>query len=237
MARVALVHALVLAAMLLVTHESRAQVPGEAVTVVDPLDIPPENDPLAHAWELPGQRGGFYFRGSIALGVHNVRFGPAAWEDEESGRTANGFGTNYGVDLGGFVRPWVALHVDSQIGVLWSADLENDIDIVGADDRPDVRVLTYGVAPAATFITANGFFFKPAFGVGFATTKQGSASRTSDPGFYMHLVAGKDVYVDRHFAVGLQFDITYMRLNDDSPLYEARTRQFLFGVSFAFDSL
>jgi len=239
MARAAFVHALGLVALFLVAAPAAEaqQLPGEAVTVVDPLDIPPEHDPLAHAWDLPGQRGGFYLRGAISLGVHNVRFGPASWEDE-TGENANGFGTNYQLDLGGFVRPWIALHLDTNLGVLWSADLESDLAIAGAAGRsPDVRVLAYGFAPAVTFFTPSGFYFKPAFGVGLSTVTQSDKSRTSDPGFYMHLVAGKDVYSDRHFSVGLQFDITYMRLGDDDPRYEQRIRQFLFGVSFGFDSL
>lgn len=237
MARAAFVYALVLAASLVVPTVGEAQLPGEAVTVVDPIDIPPERDPLAHAWELPGQRGGFYLRLSSSIGVHNTRLGPPSWEEDALGVTANGFGSGYGIDLGGFVRPWVVLHLDTSLGVLWSGDLERDIGIAGSTYSGDARVLAYGFAPAATFFTPHGFFLKPAFGVGLATVKTPGHTNTTSPGFYMHLVAGKDLYIDRHFSVGLQFEIAYMLLNDDDKQDEARVRQFLFGVSFGFDSL
>jgi hypothetical protein len=212
-----------------------AQVPGEAVTVVDPIDIPPEHDPLAHAFDQPGQRGGFYLRPSIGIGVQNTRFGPAGWESDNDGAAANGFATGYGLDIGGFVRPWVALHLDTNLGILWNAELESDLRVVGQREG-DVRVLAYGFAPAATFFAPHGFYFKPAFGVGLARVKSRGGDYTTDPGFYMDLVAGKDLFVDRHFSVGLQFQIIYMRLGADLEDDEARVRQFLFGVSFGFDS-
>ena len=214
--------------------QAHAQTPGEVVTVVDPIDVPPEHDPLAHAFDLPGQHGGFYLRPSIGLGVQNTRLGPAPWKSDLEGRTANGFATSYGLDIGGFVRPWVALHLDAHAGVLWNGDLEGDLDIAGRSD--DVRIIAYGLAPAATFFAPHGFYFKPAFGVGFATIKAGNQSDTTDPGLFMDLVAGKDVYSDRNFSVGLQFEIVYMRLGNDSEANEARVRQFLFGLSFGFDS-
>ncbi len=243
MARVAFVCALVLGATLRLPSAVAAQAPGEAVTVVDPLDIPPEHDPLARAWELPGQRGGLYLRASTSIGVHNARLGPPSW-DSDAGLNANGFGSGYGVDLGGFVRPWLALHVDSSLGVMWNGDLDSDYTDLGS---ASVRVLAYGVAPAVTFFTPHDFYFKPAFGVGWATVKRAGESNTTDPGFYMHLVAGKDLFVDRHFSVGLQFEIVYMLLNGKdggdvatAPGYvfseDVRDRQFLFGVSFGFDS-
>ncbi len=245
MARIAFVCALALGATLL-PNSGRAQAPGEAVTVVDPLDIPPEHDPLAHAWELPGQRGGFYLRASTSIGVHNTRLGPPAW-DSDTGFNAHGFGSGYALDLGGFVRPWLALNVDSSVGVLWNGHLDSDY----ADYRSQrVRILAYGVAPAATFITPLSFYFMPAFGVGWATLKSSGTSDTTSPGFYMRMVAGKDLYVDQHVSIGLQFEVVYLLLhrnNDDATLGGAgaasflsdrdmRVRQFLFGVSVGFDS-
>ena len=219
--------------------QADAQTPGEVVTVVDPIDVPPEHDPLAHAFDLPGQHGGFYLRPSIGLGVQNTRLGAAPWKDDLGGATANGFATGYGLDIGGFVRPWVALHLDGHVGVLWNGNFESDARNVTSDGGDDARIIAYGLAPAATFFAPHGFYFKPAFGVGFATVKAGNDSNTSNPGFFMDLVAGKDLYADRNFSVGLQFEIVYMRLtgienarSDD----EARVRQFLFGLSFGFDS-
>lgn len=210
-------------------------VPGEVVTVVDPIDVPPEHDPLARAWDLPGQRGGFYLRPSMGIGFQNTRLGPPSWKSDIEGQTANGFATGWGLDVGGYVKPWLALHLDSSLGVLWSGSLESDLRIMGRSGY-DVRILAYGFAPAATFITQSGFYFKTAFGVGLATLKSGGASNTSDPGFYMHLVAGKDLYTDRNFSVGLQAGLVYMRLGADREEEEARVRQFLFGLSFGFDS-
>jgi hypothetical protein len=239
MARVALVRALVVATVLSAVNVGSAQAPGEAVTVVDPIDIPPEHDPLAHAWDLPDQRGGFYLRGSTSLGVQNTRIGAASFESGP-GFTTSGFGTGYGLDLGGFIRPWLALHLDTSLGVLWngSTNDNDDIGIVGASPfTRDTRVLAYGFAPAVTFFTPHRFFFKPAFGVGLATWKSGSASKTTDPGFYMHLVAGKDLYTDQHFAFGLQLEMAYWLLHGDHASDDVRVRQFLFGVSFGFDSI
>jgi hypothetical protein len=237
MARIAFVHALVVASIFIVTNGGEAQVPGEAVTVVDPIDIPPEHDPLARAWDLPEQRGGFYLRASTSIGVQNTRIGPASWESEVDGYTTSGFASGYGLDLGGFVRPWLALHLDTSVGVLWSGSHDEDIGIAGSRFAPATRVVAYGIAPAVTFFTPRRFFFKPAFGVGFATRKAGRRSDSTDPGFYMHLVAGKDLYRDQHFAFGLQFEVAFMRLGAEDELDEARVRQFLFGVSFGFDSL
>ncbi|MET0342189.1 MAG: hypothetical protein ABW252_14385 [Polyangiales bacterium] len=208
--------------------------PGEVVTVVDPIDVPPEHDPLAHAWDLPGQRGGFYLRPSLSLGLQSTRLGPPSWESD-LGQTASGFATGYGLDIGGYVRPWLALHLDSHLGVLWSGNLDNDLRVQGTSG-PDVRILAYGFGPAVTFITPGGFYFKPALGVGFATLKSRGNDYTTDPGFYMHLVAGKDLYVDRNFSLGLQAEVVYMRLGADNESEEARVRQFLFGLSFGFDS-
>jgi len=238
MARIAFVHALVVASVFTMTQAVEAQTPGESVTVVDPIDIPPEHDPLAHAWDLPEQRGGFYLRASTSIGVQNTRFGPASWESELDGYSTSGFASGYGLDVGGFIRPWLALHLDTSIGVLWSGSHDEDLRIAGDSlFSPATRVVAYGVAPAVTFFTPHRFFFKPAFGVGIATRKSGRQSDTTDPGFYMHLVAGKDLYRDQHFAFGLQFEVAYMLLGADDERDEARIRQFLFGVSFGFDSL
>jgi hypothetical protein len=247
MARVALVRALVIAAVVSAASSALAQAPGEAVTVVDPIDIPPEHDPLAHAWDLPNQRGGFYLRGSTSLGGQNVRIGAASFESG-AGYTTGGFGTGYSLDLGGFIRPWLALHLDTSLGVLWSGGNRDDLGIAGTiDDDGDTRVLSYGVAPAVTFFTPHRFFFKPAFGVGMATVKSPYDEWTTKPGFYMHLVAGKDLYTDQHFSFGLQLEMAYLLLNakeeDNTQLVnvrkdqDVRVRQFLFGVSFAYDSI
>jgi hypothetical protein len=214
---------------------AQAPAPGEAVTVVDPIDIPPEHDPLAHAWDLPDQRGGFYLRGSTSLGGQSTRIGPANWQSDFDGWTTGGFSTGYNLDVGGFLRPWLALHADAMLGVLWSGSID---DLSLANQTTDhARVLSYGIAPAVTFFTPHDFFFKPAFGVGWATVKQGGRSDTSNPGFYMHLVAGKDLYVDRNFSFGLQFEVAYMLLNGDTDAEDVRVRQFQFGVSFAYDSI
>jgi hypothetical protein len=237
MARVAVMSALFCVGSLLSAQHAaaQAQAPGEAVTVVDPIDIPPEQDPLAHAWDLPDQRGGFYLRLGSSLGGQSTRVGPANWQNDFDGWTASGFSTGYGLDLGGFLRPWLALSADGTLSVLWSGSVD---DLGLAQQATDhARVLSYGVAPAVTFFTPNDFFFKPAFGVGWATVKQGGRSNTTDPGFYMHLVAGKDVYSDRNFSFGLQFEVIYFLLNGDNDAQDVRVRQFQFGVSFGFDSI
>lgn len=209
--------------------------PGEVVTEIDPIDVPPEHDPLAHAWERQSDRGGFYLRVSSLLGVHDTRLGPAPW-DSGYGLNAHGFGSGFGLDIGAFVSPWVALHLDSTVGILWNGDVDFENDIVGSSSERS-RIVAYGFAPAATFYAPRAFFFKTAFGVGLAHVKRRNhAANTTDPGFYMNLVAGKDLYVDRHFAVGLQLQITYMLLSDEQRADEARVRQYLFGFSGAFDS-
>lgn len=214
---------------------AQAPAPGEAVTVIDPIDIPPEHDPLAHAWDLPDQRGGFYLRLSASLGGQSTRVGPASWQDDFDGWTTGGFSTGYGIDVGGMLRPWLALHADALVGVLWSGSID-DLTLV-SQQTDHARVLSYGIAPAVTFFTPHDFFFKPAFGVGWATVKQGSHSDTSNPGFYMHMVAGKEVYSDRNFSFGLQFEVAYMLLNGDRDVDDVRLRQFQFGASFGFDSI
>jgi hypothetical protein len=215
------------------THAS-AQQRGDVVTVVDPIDIPPEHDPLAHAWDTPGERSGFYLRFSTSLGVQNTRIGPAGWESDIEGITVNGFTSGHDLHLGGLLRPWLALHADASIGVLWSGDVE-ELRVIGDRDL-SARVVAYGLAPAVTFFTPRHFYFTPAFGVGFATFEWPGVEETTDPGFYMNLIAGKDVYVGPHVSVGLQFQVVYMKLGHDDDQYETRVREFLFGVSFGFNS-
>jgi hypothetical protein len=211
---------------------------GGLAPVVDPIDIPPEHDPLARAFDRPGDRGGFYTRVTLgALGFHSTRLGPAAWEEYEgSSLEAQGFGSGFGLDVGGMLAPWLALHATGHVGVLWNGELNLEWGIYGSS--PDeVRLSSYGAAPAVTFFTPYDFFFTTAFGVGVAHTKYTGRTNTTNPGFFMNLVAGKDLYVGRNFAVGIQFQIVYLLANDDSRIDEARVRQYLFGLSFAFDSL
>lgn len=213
-----------------------AQDRGQEVAQIDPIDIPPERDPLAHAWDRPDLRGGFYLRGLLSMGVHSARLGPPSWQDGDGGATARGFGSGFGLDVGGFLAPWVALHLDAQAGVLWSGGLDSDLAIA-ANEPDDVRVATYGLAPAATFFVPHDFFFTTAFGVGLGHSKSGDTSHTSNPGFFMNLAAGKDLYVDQHVAFGIQMQVMYMLLGDKQPENEIRARQFLFGISVAYDSI
>lgn len=220
-------------------HRARAQEEPwsqEPISEIDPIDIPPEHDPLAHAWDRPGERGGFYLRGMVGLGANSTLLGPAPWQSDSDELRARGFASGYTLDLGGFVRPYVALHLNSHAGILWSGELERGL-AVADDDEVNVRVGAYGFAPAATFVVPHDFFFTTAFGVGFARVEQPGHRNVTDPGFYMSLVAGKDFYVDDHVAVGIQMQLVYMLLDDESPVDEARVRQFLFGLSLAYDSI
>lgn len=216
---------------------AHAQSGPQYAPIIDPIDIPPDRDPLAHAWRQPGERGGFYARGLLSLtGVHSTRLGPAPWENESGGLRARGFGSGFGLHLGGVLAPWVALHLDGHVGVLWNGNLDQDFGI--ADSVPDdVRITAYGLAPAATFFVPHGFFFTSAFGVGLARTKYTGHNNLTNPGFYMNMVAGKDLYVGRNLAFGIQMQIVYMLLGDDREVDQARVRQFLFGMSLAFDSI
>lgn len=202
---------------------------------IDPIDIPPERDPLAHAWDRPGERGGFYLRGSLGLGFFAARLGPAPWDDDSyQGALARGFGTGFGLDVGALLKPWVALHVSLHTGALWHGALTREFAV--ADDLT-ARVNAYGAGPAVTFFTPRDFYFSAAFGVGIARTRYSGYSKTTDPGFYMNLVAGKDLYVGRHVSFGLQFQIVYMLLGAERLADEARVREFLFGMSVAYDSI
>lgn len=207
---------------------------GDSFEVIDPIDIPPDRDPLAHAWDQPDQRGGFYLRASMALGAQSTHLGPAPWKDDELGRRASGFDTGFNLDVGGVLRPWVALHLNAHAGVLWNGDVQRDF---GIDDHPSARIAAYGAAPAVTFFTPHFFYFTGAFGVGIARMRYTGYDRTTNPGFYMNLVAGKDLYVDRNFSFGLQMQVVYMLLGANHTVDEARVREFLFGMSFGFDSI
>jgi len=213
-----------------------AQAAGDSISQIDPIDIPPEHDPLAHAWDRPDLRGGFYLRGLLSMGVHSARLGPPSWENGDGGGTTRGFGSGFGLDVGGFLAPWVALHLDAHAGLLWSGDLNSDLAIA-ANTANDVRVAAYGLAPAATFFVPHEFFFTTAFGVGLARVQSGDQSNTTNPGFFMNLAAGKDLYVDQHVSFGIQMQVVYMLLGDKLAENEMRSRQFLFGLSVAYDSI
>ncbi len=207
---------------------------SDATPEVDPLDIPPEHDPLAHAFDRPNQRGGFYLRAGTSLGVHNTYIGPSPWEGP--GAHAHGFGSGFGLDVGGLVAPWLAVHANSTLGVLWNGNVHEEVGISGAP-REKARVLAWGLAPAATFFTPGDFRLTTAFGVGMAHIKRRGGNDTTDPGFYMNLIAGKDIVVSRNFSIGIDFQIVYMLLGNDAKNEDARVRQYLFGLSFAFDSI
>ncbi len=210
-------------------------VPSDSISDVDPIDIPPEHDPLAHAWDRPRDRGGFYLRAAVTLGVHNTHLGPAPW-DSSNGRLAHGFGSGFGLDVGAFIAPWLALHLDAMVGMLWNGSLDYEYSLA-TDDGDGARIAAYGFAPAVTFYTPRAFYPKAAFGVGFAKVRVPGPDNMTKPGFYTDMAVGKDLYVDRNFALGLQFQIAYMLLGDESDADQARVRQYLFGFSVAFDSI
>jgi hypothetical protein len=209
--------------------------PGDSISDVDPIDVPPEHDPLAHAWDQPGDRGGFYLRATATLGAHSTHLGKAPW-DTDNGRLAHGFGSGFTLDVGGFVAPWLALHLDTMVGVLWNGNLDYEYGL-STDGSDGVRVLAFGFAPAVTFFTPHSFYFKAAFGAGVANVHQPGPDNLTRPGFYTDVAAGKDIYVDRNVALGLQFQIAYMLLGDGNDEDRARVRQYLFGFSIAFDSI
>jgi hypothetical protein len=238
MARAALLaSACMMGAITLGVAQASAQAPRETVTEVDPIDIPPERDPLAHAFDRPGERGGFYLRASATIGYNSTRLGPASWEGEYDDVRARGFGTVFGLDIGGFAAPWLAIHLDSTAGMLWNGEIDRDDLAIASDADENARILAYGLAPAATFFFPHDFFIKTAFGVGLATVKRGGKSDTTNPGFYMDLGVGKDVYVDDHVSVGIQMQILYMTLDNDSRANEARIQQYMWGFSVGFDSI
>lgn len=235
MARFSFVPSL-LAALVSVAGLALSDVAHAQTSEIDPIDIPPEHDPLAHAWDRPDLRGGFYLRGLLGIGVHSARLGAPSWKNGDGGATARGFGSGFTLDVGGFLAPWVALHLDAHAGILWSGDLSSDLAIA-SDVADDVRVSAYGFAPAATFYVPHEFFFTTAFGVGLGRVQANEQSHTTNPGFFMNLGVGKDLYVTQHAAVGIQMQVVYMLLGDDRPEHEVRSRQFLFGLSVAYDSI
>ena len=203
---------------------------------IDPIDIPPEHDPLAHAWDRPGDRGGFYLRGVIGLGANSTRLGPAPWESGSGDARATGFATGYTLDVGGFLKPFVALHLNLHAGVLWNGELDSGLAL--ADDDPGaVRIGAFGLAPAVTFVAPHNFLFSAGFGLGLARVEQPGHRNVTDPGFYMSVGLGKDLYAGEHLALGLLMQLVYMRLGDEQKVDEARVRQFLFGFSVAYDSI
>src|SRR5690606_23017127 len=122
---------------------SAQSTPPETVTEIDPIDIPPDRDPLRYAFRRPDDRGGFYLRASTTLGFHTTRLGPAPWENEFESVRARGFGTAFGVDVGGFVKPWLALHLDLTASALWNGEVDRDLDFANAPAQK-ARILAYG---------------------------------------------------------------------------------------------
>lgn len=201
---------------------------------IDPIDIPPEKDPLAHAWDHPMDRGGFYARGTIGLGFQSTYLGPAPWKESEDGRLLRSFASGFSLDLGYMLAPWVALHLSTHAGVLWDADVERTF---GRQDDLSARVAAYGAGPGVTFFTRRDFYLGLAAGVGIAHTRYPGYNRVTDPGFFMSVIAGKDLYTGRNVSFGLQMQFVYMLLGANRTMDEARVRQFLFGFSVAFDSI
>lgn len=212
-----------------------AQSPAPLPAGIDPIDIPPEHDPLSHAWDRPEERGGFYLRGAIGLGFMAGRLGPAPWDNNDyDARAARGFGTGFTLDVGALLAPWIAVHLDTHAAVLWSGDLNREFAV---QDDVRARVSAYGIGPGVTFFTPHDFYFTAAFGMGIGRTQYRDYHKTTDPGFYMNLVAGKDLYVGRHVSVGVQFQVAYMLLGAKHEIDELRVREFLFGMSVAYDSI
>jgi hypothetical protein len=166
-----------------------------------------------------------------------TRLGPSPWDDNDYlAKSTGGFGTGFTLDVGGMIRPWVALHLDAHIGMLWNGDLDQEFS-VSYYNNTNARVAAYGAGPAVTFFTPYDFYFTGAFGVGIAHTSYTGYHNTTNPGFYMNLVTGKDLYAGTHVSFGVQFQIVYMLLGADQVQDEARVREFLFGVSVGYDSL
>lgn len=207
----------------------------EPTTPIDPIDIPPEHDPLAHAWDRRSERGGFYLRVGTSLGAHRTLLSDKPRED--SGELAEGFGSGFSLDVGGLFVPWFALHLDATVGVLWNGDIDDEVGVVTSSSSRSARIVAYGLAPAATFFVPHDFFMKAAFGVGMAKLEVGAETDTTNPGFYMDMAVGKDFVVSDHAAIGISFQVAYMLLSNDGRLEDARVRQFLFGLSGAFDSI
>lgn len=203
-------------------------------TEIDPIDIPPDHDPLAHAWDRPGDRGGFYLRGTVGIGFQSTHLGPAPWNDSYDGRSAFGFADAFTLDVGGMLAPWVALHATAYAGMLWNGNLEEDF---GVDYDTDVRIGAFGGGLGATFYTPRDFYAKLAGGVGISHTEYRGYNEWTNPGFFMDVSLGKDLYAGPNFSCGLQLQFVYMYLPADRTEDDARVRQFQFGFSFAYDSI
>jgi hypothetical protein len=229
--------ALLLCACLLGLSVTSAEAQANSASTsleIDPIDIPPEKDPLAHAWDHPLDRGGFYARATIGLGFQSTHLGPAPWKESEQGRLLRSFATGFSLDLGYMLAPWAALHLSTHAGVLWDADVEPTF---GREADLSARVAAYGAGPGVTFFTRRDFYLGLALGVGLAHTRYPGYNRLTDPGFFMSVIAGKDLYTGRNVSFGLQMQMVYMLLGADRTMDEARVRQFLFGFSVGFDSI
>lgn len=201
---------------------------------IDPIDIPPEHDPLAHAFDQPMDRGGFYLRGAFGFGYQNTHYGAAPWDDSDNSYSLDGFANGFSLDVGYMLTPWVALHATGHAGVLWSGDLDRAF---GVEDDLSGRVAAYGAGVGATFFTRHDFYGGLGAGVGFVKTRYPSYNSWTDPGFFMSLIVGQDLYTGRNFSFGLQMQFVYMYLPAEDKSDEARVREFQFGLSFAYDSI
>jgi hypothetical protein len=201
---------------------------------VDPIDIPPRRDPLRHAFDRPSDKGGFYLRGTFGIGFQSSHLGPSPWKDSYDSRSAFGFADAFTLDIGGMIAPWFALHLTAHAGMLWNGDLDEDY---GLDDGVDVRIGAYGGGPGATFYMPYHFYTGLSAGVGIAHTQYRGYNEWTNPGFFMGLAVGNDLYAGRNFSCGLQLQFVYMFLPADQTEDEVRVRQFQFGFSFAYDSI
>lgn len=208
---------------------------AQPAPVIDPIDIPPEHDPLAHAFDRPGDRGGFYLRGTFGIGFQSTHLGPSPWKDSYDGRSAFGFADAFTLDVGYMLAPWVALHVTGHAGMLWNGEIEDDF---GIDDNngDDVRIGAYGGGLGATFYARN-FYTGLSAGVGIAHTQYPGYNELTNVGFFLGTLVGYDFYANRNFACGVNLQFVYMYLPADDSEDEARVRQFQFGFSFAYDSI
>jgi hypothetical protein len=206
------------------------------VPTVDPIDIPPDHDPLANAWDQPDDRGGLYVRGGIGLGFQSTRIGLPPWESASNGTRALGFASGFSVDVGYLLNQHVALHLDTHVNALWSGNIERQFGVAG-EDYGDARIAAFGLAPAVTLFSRRDFFFKVGVGVGLARSRWPGHHETSKPGVFADLTVGKDLYRDDHNAFGLHMQFVYMYLGDDRRDNQLRVRALTWGVSYAFDSI
>jgi hypothetical protein len=215
---------------------ARAQAVPVSTPSVDPIDIPPEHDPLANAWDEPDERGGFYLRAGFGLGFQSDRIGPPPWESDSNGTRARGFATDFHLDVGGALTPRIALHLDSHISALWSGDIRQDFGIAGADPGT-ARIVAYGAGPGATFFSRRNFFFRVGAGVGFAQTRWPQHDGVTKPGFYLDTTLGKEVFRDDHSAFGFHMQFIYMNLGADDRDEQVRVRALTWGANYAFDGI